>query len=201
MTAIPFPASDLFSVITTMDNRRRAPGWKVLFNLPTWGDTNVDYAADTVAQRNLWAARMDDAILRAEKPVLLVASGASCFATAWWARLSPASYVSRVAGALLFNPLGNDDTADVAEKFASPETKLPFPTAIVGRITKQHELEARLAALADDWGSGTLSIMPRGRTTLGRQNWRRAHALLMNATERLVDRRMRVADALGIATD
>lgn len=201
MTALAFPTNTLFSVITTADRQRTAPSWRVLFNLPSSGDTHIDYADDTRADRDRWAARLDDAILRAERPVLLVASGASCLATAWWARLSPASYVSRVAGALLFNPLAQADDSDRAEKFASPDVALPFPTAIVGRIAKQHELEHELARLADQWGSGTLSISPHGRRSIGRQSWRRAQVLLHNATERLVDRRMRVADALGIAID
>lgn len=199
MTALAFPTNSLFSVITTAERQRRAPGWRVLFNLPSAGDTHIDYAAGTRAERDRWAARLDDAILHAERPVLLVASGASCLATAWWARLSPASYVSRVAGALLFNPLADDQ--DETDKFASPDIALPFPTAIVGRVAKQHEIELEVARLADQWGSGTLSVSPHGRRSIGRQSWRRAQALLHNATERLVDRRMRVADALGIAVD
>ncbi|MES2290101.1 MAG: alpha/beta hydrolase [Pseudomonadota bacterium] len=201
MTAITFPSSDLFSIITTHDRRRPSPSWRVLFNLPVSGDANVDFAADTLAERNQWAARLDDAVLRAERPVLLVASEESCFATAWWARLSPSSYVSRVAGALLFNPLARRESVDADDKFASPDSPLPFPTAIVGRIAKQHDLESRLAMLADGWGSGTLSVAPHGRSRIGRQNWRKAHALLVHATERLVERRMRVADALGIPAD
>jgi predicted alpha/beta hydrolase family esterase len=200
VTAIPFPTSDLFSVITMGDQRRRAPTWKVLFNLPESGDAHIDYGADTPAQRNIWAARLDDAVLRAERPVLLVAHGASCFAAAWWARLSPASYVSRVTGALMFNPLMEDE-GRATDSFSSPDMALPFPTAIVGRISKQRDVEERLATLADAWGSGTLSLIPRGRTLIRRQNWRRAQALLLNATERLVERRMRVADALGMADD
>lgn len=201
MTALAFPTNSLFSVITTSERQHRAPGWRVLFNLPSAGDTHIDYAAETRAERDRWAARLDNAILHAERPVLLVASGASCLATAWWARLSPASYVSRVAGALLFNPLTQTDDSDAAEKFASPDIALPFPTAIVGRVAKQQEIELELARLADQWGSGTLSVSPHGRRSIGRQSWRRAQVLLHNATERLVDRRMRVADALGIAID
>ena len=40
--------------------------------------------------RNLWAARLDEAVRLTERPVILVAHGIGCFAVTWWARLSPA---------------------------------------------------------------------------------------------------------------
>ena len=192
MTALTLAAAGPFSILTTADPRRRAPGWKALLDLPRFGDTHVDYAADTDAQRNLWAVRMDEAVLRADKPVLLVASGASCFAAAWWARLSPADYVSRVAGALLFDPLPHGSEAGLADRFASPRIALPFPSAIVGGKPKDI---ARIAALADGWGSGMLDMADR--PALG-SAWQQAAALLNRATARVVERRMRVAEALGI---
>ncbi|RYD65997.1 MAG: hypothetical protein EOP58_06380 [Sphingomonadales bacterium] len=103
MTSLALP-SDLFSVVTTAAPGSRAPAWKVLLDWPRYGDTHIDYAADTPGQRNIWAVRLDEAVLRADKPVLLIASGESCLAAAWWARLSPADYVAKVAGALLFAP-------------------------------------------------------------------------------------------------
>jgi len=193
MTAIALPSSDYFSVITTADRRSRTP-WRALLNLPRFGDAHIDYADETEAQRTLWAARLDEAVRRAERPVLLVASGASCFATAWWARLSPASYVSRVSGALLFSPVGRAARSDASEKFASPRISLPFPSAVIARDGE----EARLRALVEDWGSGLLVPGGHDRVASGGA-WQQAHALLSRATARVVENRMRVADALGVA--
>jgi predicted alpha/beta hydrolase family esterase len=194
MTAITLPANNLFSVITTGE-RKQAPSWKSLLNLPQFGDAHIDYAADTDAQRNLWATRLDEAVRQAERPVLLVASGASCFATVWWARLSPRGYVSRVAGALLFNPI-DPAIMDAAGRFASPRTALPFPSAVVERTTRRGELKAQVLALAEGWGSGLLDVSAdQDRLETGGA-WQHAHALLARATARVVERRMRAADAL-----
>lgn len=96
--------------------------------------------------RNLWAARLDEAVRLADRPVLLVAHGVSCFAVAWWARLSPASYVTKVAGALLVEPLRTAVSASPEQRFAGPRTLVPFPTLLV-------EAASGAADLARDWGS------------------------------------------------
>lgn len=192
MTSLALPTGDLFSVITTGDRAARSPAWKSLLNWPRFGDTHIDFAADTPAQRNLWAARLDEAVLRADRPVLLVASGESCFAAAWWARLSPASYVSRVAGALLFTPLKRAG-ADTEEKFASPRAALPFPTAIVNKAPDQ-----RLLALAENWGSRFLDngwYAPASDANA----WQAAQAALMRLTARVVERDLRVAGTVGLS--
>ncbi len=120
---------------------------------------HIPVRGDTTAHRNLSAARIDAAIARADRAVLLIAEGAECAAAAWWARLSPASYVSRVAGALMLAP---HDRAH-ATGFASPRSALPFPSIVVGA----DDVSQRLA---DEWGSrlvdGPLAIgqgAPSGR--------------------------------------
>jgi predicted alpha/beta hydrolase family esterase len=102
MTMIAAAKDDFFLIINTGNSSPLA--LRALLGLPARGETHLDYAAATDSQRNLWTARLDQTVLHAEKPVLLVAGGASCFAAAWWAWLSPGDYVSRIAGALLFDP-------------------------------------------------------------------------------------------------
>lgn len=196
MASLALPTGDLFSVITT-GRHGHEPAWKSLLNWPSFGDAHVDYAADTPAQRNIWATHLDEAVLRADKPVLLVASGESCFAAAWWARLSPASYVSKVAGALLFTPMpGGRTQADTLEKFASPRVTLPFPTAIVdgAGITDQ-----RMQSLAESWGSGFLDAAaeapaPPGGTTA----WQQAQNAVMRLTARVLEHDLRIARTLRV---
>jgi uncharacterized protein len=107
--------------------------WRDLFAAPA--RAHVPYRAGTLSERNLLGARLDSAVTHAEGAVLLVAEGAGCFATAWWARLSPASYVSRVAGALFFDPIADEaeNVESLMDIFASPRTRLPFPSIVLGR--------------------------------------------------------------------
>jgi predicted alpha/beta hydrolase family esterase len=186
MASLALETGDLFSIVTTGGRGIR----KSLLDWPRLGATHVDYAADTATQRNLWAVRLDEAVRRADKPVLLVADGESCFAAAWWARLSPASYVARVAGALLFAPQERGDPA----RFASPRGSLPFPSTIIdGRA----RLDRRTLALAEGWGS---DLLERGWEAPGdARGWQQAQALLTRLTAQIVERRMRVADALGVS--
>ncbi len=96
--------------------------------------------------RNLWAARLDEAVRLAEEPVVLVAHGVSCFAVAWWARLSPASYVEKVAGALFVRPLRTALAASPEQLFAGPRIRVPFASILA-------DSAAEAVELARDWGS------------------------------------------------
>jgi hypothetical protein len=125
--------------------------------------------------------------------VLLVADGANCLATAWWARLSPASYVSKVAGALLFAPHGD---AATAERFASPRIALPFPSAIFDGRSVQRAAEVR--ALAESWGSRVVEDGPARLDAPPSPAWQQAQAILMRLTAGVVERELRVAEALGV---
>lgn len=188
MTSLAMPASNPFSIVTTSSPGARAAAWNSLLNWPRFGDTHVDYAAETPHQRNLWATRLDEAVRRADKPVLLIASGETCVAAAWWARLSPADYVSKVAGALLFAPRGRQGEIDL---FASPRTPLPFPSAVVERHSTRRAL-----ALAESWGSGLLEDGWRSEDEAGA--WQQAQAAVMRLTARVVEREMRVAKAFDV---
>lgn len=146
------------SLVTLSD--RRASGWGSLFDWAGQGD-HIDYKADTRTERNLLGARLDAAVTRADRAVLLVAEGASCFATAWWARLTPASYVSRVAGALFFRPVEDEREGDgLMQTFASPRTALPFPSIVLGNDREHAELLPHVRAIADNWGSRVVVDRP-----------------------------------------
>ena len=104
--------------------------------------------------RNLWAARLDEAVRLAERPVVLVAYGVSCFAVAWWARLSPTTYVEKVAGAVFVRPL--EHVASPEQRFDGPKIRMAFPSVLA-------DTGAEAAALARDWGSrlaGSQALRP-----------------------------------------
>ncbi|WP_158298992.1 alpha/beta hydrolase [Sphingomonas psychrotolerans] len=166
--------------------------WRDLFAAPA--QAHVPYRADTLSERNLLGARLDSAVTRAEGAVLLVAEGAGCFATAWWARLSPASYVSRVAGALFFDPIADEEenVESLMDTFASPRTRLPFPSIVLGRDDRRTALAARVQALADGWGSGMIA----GSRSDVDGPLRRTRGIIARFTAGVVAREVRTGRAL-----
>lgn len=180
-----------FSVVTLVDRDRLAP-WETLFDWPRLGQDHLELSLDTLTQRNLWAARLDEAVIAADRAVLLLASGASCAAAAWWARLSPRPYVSRIAGAFLFAPAG-DGTGDDADgtMLASPDTPLPFPSVIVDG--DEAIAGERLRTLADGWGSRIVRRPDRARHPAGPPAWRHAQRLFLRLSAGVVARDVRLA--------
>ncbi|AQR75336.1 alpha/beta hydrolase [Sphingomonas sp. LM7] len=166
--------------------------WRDLFAGPA--QAHIPYRAGTIAERNLLGVRLDEAVTRAEGAVLLVAEGASCFATAWWARLSPAPYVSRVAGALFFDPIEEEGESveSLLDTFASPRTRLPFPSIVLGREDKRSLLASRVRALADGWGSGVIA----GSRSDASAPLRRTRSVIERFTAGVVAREVRTGRAL-----
>lgn len=180
-TALAMPGP--FSIVTLAEHGERASAWRELFDWPDWGHAHVALSSQTPQARNASAARLDDAVLQADKPVLLLAEGAACFAAAWWARLTPAPYVAKVAGALLFRPL--NEGGDTRATFASPKVRLPFPSLLVD------DPIALNTALAGDWGSQLADPrdVQRGR---GRASpWRQAQRMIERYTLSVVVRDVR----------
>ncbi len=183
---------DRFSVISTGNGPARA--LSALFGAPLRSDAYLAYSEETPRQRSLWAARMDFAILHAERPVLLVANGASCFAATWWARLSPRDYIARVAGALLIDPIAGEGDA---AHFASPKIRLPFPSLLLSGDTPDAAVAERVQALATGWGSavGGMPQLPHARRS--GSHWQGARDLVLRMTAGIVERRAQTADALA----
>lgn len=193
MTLVTTPL-DRFSVISTGTGPARA--LSALFGAPLHSDAHLDYSEETPRQRSLWAAKLDSAILHAERPVLLVANGASCFAATWWARLSPRDYIARVAGALLIDPIAGEGDA---AHFASPKIRLPFPSLLLSGETPDAGVADRVQALATGWGSavGGLPQLPHARRS--GSHWQGARELVLRMTAGIVERRAQAADALAAA--
>lgn len=99
-----------------------------------------------------WALQLDAALARREAPVVIVAHGIACRAVAWWAQLSPRSYLRAVTGALFHAPLqvGFDSLAAAAAMQNGPACRLPFPSVVISDASFQVE---ETLALADAWGS------------------------------------------------
>lgn len=170
-----------FSVLTIADRHAGVPVWSDRLGWPLQGDNHVALDARDASRRNIWASRIDDIVLHADRAVLLVAEGVGCAAAAWWARLSPRHYADRVAGALLFDPVA--PTGEAGALLASPGVILPFPSMVV---TARNKLAAPddIQGLVDGWGS-QLMIAERPRSPGA---WNAAQRLLSRMTAAVVAR-------------
>lgn len=99
-----------------------------------------------------WAQQLDTAMTRSREPIVLLAQGVACLAVAWWAQLSPRSYLEHIRGAVFLSPLsiGFGQAAIAAKARVSPATKLPFPSVVASDPSPMIE---QVLALADHWGS------------------------------------------------
>lgn len=166
-----------FSIITIGTPGRAAPAWNTRLRWPSQGDAHV--VLDSSARRGIWAAQLDAAVMRADRAVVLVAEGVGCHAASWWARLSPTSYVSRVAGALLFDPPTIDEEDGGA--YASPAIALPFPSIVLA----EHAPHVAAATIAN-WGS---RMIDGRRQRHGEPRaWQSAQRLVERLTNRVVER-------------
>jgi len=114
--------------------------------LGCWDDPN----------RNVWISRIDQAVSRADGPVVLVAHSLGCHAVLWWARLLGQEVPGNVVGALLVAPPDVDrSSADprIGRFGPTPRSVLPFPAIVVasnddpfGAPERAEELAASLAA-------------------------------------------------------
>ena len=99
-----------------------------------------------------WAQQLDSAIVPRREPIVLLAQGVACLAVAWWAQLSPRSYLAHIRGAVFLSPLsiGFGQAAIAAKARVSPATKLPFPSIVASDPSPMIE---QVLTLADHWGS------------------------------------------------
>jgi predicted alpha/beta hydrolase family esterase len=190
LTALAVPGD--FSIVTIAD--RMPSAWQSLFE--GRHTAHIPLKARTSAERNILGAKLDAAVMQADRAVLLLAQGAGCFATAWWARLTPAAYVSRVGGALFFQPIEEDEKSvdGLLDTFASPRATLPFPSIVLGGEAAPRDLRPHVRSLASSWGS---RVVIGGQTAI-ESPLSRTRRAIERFTASMVEREMRVANALGV---
>ena len=98
-----------------------------------------------------WALQLDAAMVHRPAPVTILAQGVACLAVAWWAQLSPRSYMENIRGAVFLSPLTvGFGQAAIARDVRGPATRLPFPSIVACDPSPAIE---QVLALADAWGS------------------------------------------------
>lgn len=104
--------------------------------------------------RNTWINKLNLAVFRAERPVLLVGHGLGCLTIAWWAEYEGPTAQGPVVGALMVAPPDPDGQGKDPRlaKFAScPRTPLPFPAIVVASANDPTCSQVSAIDLARDW--------------------------------------------------
>lgn len=132
--------------------------------------------------RGDWSVRLQETVLDAPRPVVLVAHGLACILVAWWAAHAGVAR-DKVRAALLVAPC---DTEQAELRAALPGwapialARLPFETTVVGSHHDAHCSAARAQAMAQAWGARWMDAAPCGAvdsaSALG--DWDSGHALL-----------------------
>lgn len=106
--------------------------------------------------RNTWINRLNLAVHRAGRPVILVAHSLGCILTAWWSKFEQPGWSNPVAGALLVAPPEVDffPRDDRLGGFApTPADALPFPSILVASRDDPWIGFDTARILARQWGS------------------------------------------------
>lgn len=157
--------------------------WQSLWEEARPDTVRVELGMWNTPHRNAWVTKLDEAIRRAQAPVILAAHSLGCLAVAWWAELSPQPYGWPVAGALLVAPADVDrsDAPDALKGFApSPLTPLPFPSILVASRDDPWIGIERAHSLAVNWGSHFVDAGEQGHINAasGLGWWTEGQALL-----------------------
>lgn len=160
------------------------PGhWQTL-----WCDRRRDCARVELGQwdnphRNTWVNKLNLAIHRAGRPVVLAAHSLGCLTVAWWAEYEQPGPDSMVLGALLVAPPDVDRPGidpRLARFAASPRSRLPFSSALVASRTDPFCTPAEARRMARDWGSRFIDAGDAGHINVasGHGEWRAGERLL-----------------------
>ncbi|WP_202757650.1 RBBP9/YdeN family alpha/beta hydrolase [Delftia acidovorans] len=175
-------------------------GWSAedVWLLPGWQNSDADHWQSRWEQRHGyrrleqndwdrplrgdWSARLQETVLDAPRPVVLVAHSLGCILVAWWAAHSPLA-ARKVRGALLVAP-GDTEQPQLREQLPgwSPVMmqRLPFASIVVGSDNDIYCSAQRVQAMADAWGARFVDAGPSGHlnTASGLGDWDSGHALL-----------------------
>jgi len=106
--------------------------------------------------RNTWVNKINLAVHRAGRPVILVAHSLGCHAVAWWAEYEQPAHGNPVVGALLVAP-PDAERAGVDERIARfapvPRRTLPFPSFLAASENDPYASLRAMRGLATDWVS------------------------------------------------
>lgn len=115
--------------------------------------------------RNTWVNKLNLAIRRADRPVVVVTDEIAALALAWWVEFEAVGGENPVVGALIVNPPNVDlPGADgrLARFGSVPRQELPFTSFLVSDLEGSVSHQRALIRLAQDWGSCPVCDEARG---------------------------------------
>ena len=157
--------------------------WQSLWCIEEEDCRQVDLGDWDEPSRELWVARLDRAVARERRPVVLAAHSLGCHAVALWAAEASAPRLRKVVGALLVAPPDVDrpDAHPLIRGFAPvPLLPLPFAALLIASRDDRYARFERLAELADRWGAGLVDAGPLGHINAESEigDWPEGRALL-----------------------
>lgn len=115
--------------------------------------------------RNTWVNKLNLAIERAGRPVILVAHSLGCHAVSWWTEYEQPAKNGPVVGALLVAP-PEVETAGIDPRLArfAPvlPTRLPFLSILAASRNDPYISFERARKFARKWGSRLVDVGPLG---------------------------------------
>lgn len=130
--------------------------WQSVWERELPAAQRVDLGSWEDPRRNLWVNKLNLAIRRAGRPVVLVAHSLGCLAAAWWAEWEAAEGEHDVVGALLVAP-PDVDKADLDPRLArfapTPVQPFPFPSIVAASRDDPYIRFGQARKLAEQWGS------------------------------------------------
>ena len=145
------------------------------------GDRRVEQHDWMHPKRGDWSARLEDEVLAAPGPIVLVAHSLGCILVAAWAAHS--RHTARVRAAFLVAPgdLERDDLRQMIPGWAPiVRQPLPFPALMVAANDDPYCDANRARCMAADWGARFVDRGPGGHLNgeSGLGDWPEGRALL-----------------------
>jgi len=128
-----------------------------------YGDRRVQQHDWMRPLRGDWQIQLEEAVLAADRPVVLAAHSLGCILVAWWARHSRNTH--KVLGALLVAP-GDVEREDLRQAIPGwtpiARQRLPFAAHMIAADNDPYCELARSRQMAADWGARFTEIGPLG---------------------------------------
>ncbi len=115
--------------------------------------------------RNTWVNKLNLAIRRADRPVVIVTDDIAALALAWWVEFESVGAENPVLGAITVNPPNMDlPGADprLSRFGACPRQPLPFTSFVVSDLDASVAQQRSVIRLAKDWGASPVCDDTRG---------------------------------------
>lgn len=149
-------ADDPLILIVPGLNNSNERHWQSLWEAKLPDCERVDLGMWDDPHRNTWVNKLNLAIHRAARPVILVAHSLGCHAVAWWAHYEGQQHGNPVVGALLVAPpdVERADADRRLSRFAPvPRHRLPFASFLAASENDEYCSLRVARGLASDWGA------------------------------------------------